>query len=119
MLAEWHLGCGLLQMAQQVRWNEYLRRQTAADRAGSGGQCRYGVCDGIGGPVAARTAGGVWCGADGTISAHCWRWHIHGVRSWPRRLVDGVALILGDENHCLESYKSEVEGQQLPPEMRE
>jgi len=52
MLAEWHLGCGLLQMAQQVRWNEYLRRQTAADRAGSGGQCRYGVCGGIGGPVA-------------------------------------------------------------------
>jgi len=41
------------------------------------------------------------------------------VRSWPRRLVDGVALILGDENHCLESYKSEVEGRQLPPEMRE
>ncbi|WP_247647420.1 pseudouridine synthase [Desulfovibrio desulfuricans] len=57
--------------------------------------------------------------ADETISAHCWRWHIHGVRSWPRRLVDGVALILGDENHCLESYKREVEGQQLPPEMWE
>ena len=61
---------------------------------------------------------GLWW-ADETISAHCWRWHIHGVRSWPRRLVDGVALILGDENHCLESYKSEVEGRQLPPEMRE
>jgi len=52
---------------------------------------------------------GLWW-ADETISAHCWRWHIHGVRSWPRRLVDGVALILDDENHCLESYKSEVEG---------
>ena len=50
---------------------------------------------------------------------HCWHWHIHDVRSWPRRMVDGVALILGDENHCLESYKSEVEGRQLPPEMRE
>lgn len=64
-----------------------------------------------------RQAGLWW--ADETISAHCWRWHINGVRSWPRRLVDGVALILGDENHCLESYKSEVEGRQLPPEMRE
>lgn len=64
-----------------------------------------------------RQAGLWW--ADETISAHCWRWHIHGVRSWPRRLVDGVALILDDENHCLESYKSEVEGRQLPPEMRE
>ncbi|SBV91730.1 conserved hypothetical protein [uncultured Desulfovibrio sp.] len=30
-----------------------------------------------------------------------------------------MALILGDENHCLESYKSPVEGWQLPPEMRE
>ena len=59
-----------------------------------------------------RSAGFWW--ADETISAHCWRWHINGVRSWPRRLVDGVALILGDE-----SYKSEVEGRQLPPEMRE
>ena len=64
-----------------------------------------------------RSAGFWW--ADETISAHCWRWHINGVRSWPRRLVDGLALIFGDENHCLESYKSEVEGRQLPPEMRE
>lgn len=61
---------------------------------------------------------GLWW-ADETISAHCWRWHIHGIRSWPRRMVDGVALILGDDDHCLESYKSEVEGRQLPPEMRE
>ena len=64
-----------------------------------------------------RKAGLWW--ADETISAHCWRWHIHGVRGWPRRMVDGVALILSDENRCLESYKSEVEGRQLPPEMRE
>lgn len=61
---------------------------------------------------------GLWW-ADETISAHCWRWHINGIRSWPRRLVDGVALILGDDDHCLESYKSEVEGRQLPPEMRD
>ena len=24
----------------------------------------------------------------------------------PRRLLDGVSLILGDENHCLEGYRS-------------
>ena len=30
-----------------------------------------------------------------------------------------LRIILGDENHCLESYKSEVVGRQLPPEMRE
>ena len=33
-----------------------------------------------------RSAGLWW--ADETISAHCWRWHINGVRSWPRRLVE-------------------------------
>ena len=60
---------------------------------------------------------GFWW-ADETISAHCWRWHIHGVRSWPCRVVDSLAQLLGDKNHCEESFWSEVEGRQLPPDLR-
>lgn len=63
-----------------------------------------------------RQAGLWW--ADETISAHCWRWHINGIRSWPCYLVDGVAYLVGDKNHCRESYNSEVFGRQLPPELR-
>lgn len=34
---------------------------------------------------------------------------------WPRRMVDGVALILGDENHCLESYRARSRGGNCRP----
>ena len=60
---------------------------------------------------------GLWW-ADETISAHCWRWHINGVRSWPRKVVDALALLFGDKNHCQQSYESERLGRQLPPEER-
>ena len=60
---------------------------------------------------------GLWW-ADETISAHCWRWHINGVRSWPCRVVDSLALLFGDKNHCEESFWSEIEGRQLPPDLR-
>ena len=56
--------------------------------------------------------------ADETISAHCWRWHVHGVRHWPQRLVDRVAALFGDKDHCQQSFMSEREGRQLPPEAR-
>lgn len=55
---------------------------------------------------------------DETLSSRCWRWEQAGVRSWPRKVLDGVALALGDQNHCFESYASERLGRQLPPELR-
>lgn len=55
---------------------------------------------------------------DETISSRAWRWELAGVRSWPRRLLDGLALIFGDKDHCRESYESERQGRQLPPEVR-
>ena len=60
---------------------------------------------------------GLWW-ADETISAHCWRWHINGVLSWPRKVVDALALLFGDKDHCQQSYESERLGRQLPPEER-
>lgn len=55
---------------------------------------------------------------DETISSRAWRWELAGVRSWPRKLLDGLALILGDKDHCRESFESERLGRQLPPELR-
>ena len=55
---------------------------------------------------------------DETISSRAWRWELAGVRSWPRRLLDGLALIFGDKDHCRESFESERLGRQLPPELR-
>ena len=54
--------------------------------------------------------------ADETLSSHCWRMHRDGVRSWPRKLIDG--LLFFDKNHCWESYRSERTGRQIPPEFR-
>lgn len=61
------------------------------------------------------------CGGwpDETISSRAWRWELCGIRSWPRRLLDGLALILGDKDHCRESFESERLGRQLPPELRQ
>ena len=55
---------------------------------------------------------------DETISSHCWRWHIGGIRSWACRLVDRLAALFGDTDHCKTSYESERVGRQLPPELR-
>ena len=54
--------------------------------------------------------------ADETISAHSWRWESNGVRSWPRKLIDGI--FFWEKNHCKESYESERQRLQLPPELR-
>lgn len=54
--------------------------------------------------------------ADETFSSRCWRWELNGKRSWPRKLID--ALFFWDKNHCRESYKSELERLQCPPELR-
>ena len=55
---------------------------------------------------------------DETISSRAYRWDVSGKRHWPRKLIDKVAALLGDEDHCHESYVSERSGRQLPPEMR-
>lgn len=55
---------------------------------------------------------------DETLSSRAWRWHVGGVRHWPCRLIDRVAALLGDANHCEESFLSERLGRQLPPEAR-
>lgn len=55
---------------------------------------------------------------DETLCSRAWRWHVNGVRHWPQRLLDRVARALGDDNHCEQSFLSEREGRQLPPEAR-
>ena len=53
---------------------------------------------------------------DETLSSRAWRWEQDGVRAWPRRFID--RLFFWEPNHCRESYRSEREGRQLPPELR-
>lgn len=53
---------------------------------------------------------------DETLSSRAYRWEQNGVRSWPRRFID--RLFFWEENHCYQSYISEREGRQLPPELR-
>ena len=55
---------------------------------------------------------------DETISSRAWRWHLSGARSWPCGLLDAAARLVGDRDHCRESYESERRGRQLPPELR-
>ena len=55
---------------------------------------------------------------DETISSRSYRWDKDGIRSWPRRLIDCIAWVFRDKNHCYESYISERVGRQLPPELR-
>ena len=56
---------------------------------------------------------------DETISSRSYRWDKDNVRHWPRYIIDRIALIFGDKNHCYESYVSERIGRQLPPELRQ
>ena len=53
---------------------------------------------------------------DETLSSRAWRWELKGKRNWPRRLIDRVFFF--DPDHCRESFQSEREGRQLPPEAR-
>lgn len=53
---------------------------------------------------------------DETMSSRAWRWEKDGARSWPRRLID--RLFFWEDQHCFQSYQSEREGRQLPPELR-
>ena len=54
---------------------------------------------------------------DETFSSRCWRWSLQG-RDWPRKIIDGIALLFNDRDHCRQSFESERLGRQLPPEAR-
>ena len=68
------------------------------------------------GNVLVSCALGEKAGADETLSAHAWRWHLNGVRDWPYRLID--ALLFWQKAHCRSAYESEVGGLQLPEQER-
>jgi hypothetical protein len=55
---------------------------------------------------------------DETMSSRAWRWEKDGKRGAPRKLIDGVFWLFGDDDHCQMSYESERQGRQLPPELR-
>lgn len=64
--------------------------------------------------VRAMPTGTTW--ADESLSSRAYRWERDSVRSWPRRFID--RLFFWEEQHCHQSYLSEREGRQLPPELR-
>ncbi len=53
---------------------------------------------------------------DETLSSHAWRWHIAGIRSWPKTVIE--AIFFWENNHCREAFESERLGRLLPPEAR-
>lgn len=53
---------------------------------------------------------------DETLSSRACRWDVDGVRKWPRKAID--TMFFWEKNHCWESYRSEWERRQMPPELR-
>ena len=53
---------------------------------------------------------------DVTLSAWAYMWDITKIRSWPRRLIDGIFFL--QANHCLDAYLMELEQKQMPEEFR-
>lgn len=60
------------------------------------------------------------CGGwpDETFSSRCWRLRAGPAGSQVRLIVDFVARLFGDVDHCEESYISEELRRQSPPELR-
>lgn len=56
---------------------------------------------------------------DETLSSRFYRWNRDGIHKYPMILLDKIALLFGDIDHCYESYKSEELRRQLPPEFRD
>lgn len=54
--------------------------------------------------------------ADETLSSRAYRLRVERGRVWPERIIDTVLFF--DDNHCEESYISEVQRRQLPPSFR-
>lgn len=55
---------------------------------------------------------------DETLSSRFYRWNKNGKFIYPMIILDKIALLFGDKNHCYESYQSEKLNRQLPPEFR-
>lgn len=53
---------------------------------------------------------------DETLSSRAFRWEQNGVMKLPRIMID--CLFFWESEHCFQSYLSEREGRQLPPELR-
>ncbi len=56
--------------------------------------------------------------ADETLSSRCWRNRDKPGWKQGRRILDFVAALLGDREHCKTSYASEWCRLQCPPELR-
>ena len=54
--------------------------------------------------------------ADETLSSRAYRLRVERGRVWAERIIDTVLFF--DDNHCEESYISEVQRRQLPPSLR-
>lgn len=54
---------------------------------------------------------------DESLSARAWRHYKDGSRKWPKILID--AILFFDKDHCENSYLSEIERRQYPPEYRD
>ena len=54
--------------------------------------------------------------ADETLSSHAYRMDVERNRKTVRKIIDTVLFF--DEDHCYQSYLSEIERRQLPPNMR-
>lgn len=55
--------------------------------------------------------------ADETVSSRSRRAYITGKRKWTINLIN--LLFFWQNDHCKEAYESEMERNQLPPEMRD
>lgn len=62
-----------------------------------------------------NTLAGGW--PDETMSSRAYRLAVEGT-TWPMRMIDAVAGLFGDKNHCEQAFDSERVGRQLPPELR-
>lgn len=55
---------------------------------------------------------------DETLSSRFYRWYRDDKCKYPMIILDKIAALLGDKNHCYNSYLSEKLNRQLPPEFR-
>ena len=55
---------------------------------------------------------------DETLSSRFYRWYRDDKYKYPMIILDKIASLFGDQNHCYNSYLSEKLNKQLPPEFR-
>ena len=54
--------------------------------------------------------------ADESLSSRAYRWEQNNITKYPRVIIDNI--FFWEDKHCYNSYTSEREGRQLPPELR-